>query len=119
MLWPENGVKHPTSPCVLVRLAAVIERGVVIATGRFPHIGEIRIQGLHAGIGTLDEAGKDPVLRYYHLFDATPSEFHPRAGDVTRARHDLEAARRKTHSPFDLEIIDRRLSMDKENDVFS
>jgi hypothetical protein len=33
-----------------------------------------------------------------------------RAGDPARARQHLEAARRKTHSAFERELIDRRLS---------
>ncbi len=70
-----------------------------------------QIEGPHAGIRALEETGQDPTLRHYHLFDATLGEFYRRAGDVARARHHLEAARQKTHSPFDLEIIDRHLSM--------
>ncbi|MGH7453053.1 MAG: RNA polymerase sigma factor, partial [bacterium] len=69
-----------------------------------------QIEGPHAGIRALDEAGQDPALRHYHLFDATLGEFYCRAGDLTRARQHFEAARRKTSAPCDRELIDRRLS---------
>lgn len=69
-----------------------------------------QIAGPHAGIRALDEAGQDPALRHYHLFDATLGEFYRRAGDLTRARQHFEAARQKTSSPCDRELIDRRLS---------
>ena len=69
-----------------------------------------RIEGPRAGIRALEEAGRDPALRHYHLFDATLGEFCRRAGDLTRARQHLEAARQNTTSPFDREIIDRRLA---------
>ncbi len=79
----------------------LLNRAIVVA----------QIDGPQAGIDALDEAGRNPALRQYHLFDATLGEFHRRAGEVARARQYLETARQKTHSPFDLEIIDRRLSM--------
>lgn len=69
-----------------------------------------QIEGPHAGIRALDEAGQDPALRHYHLFDATLGELYRRAGDLTRARQHFEAARQKTSSPCDRELIDRRLS---------
>jgi RNA polymerase sigma-70 factor (ECF subfamily) len=78
----------------------LLNRAIVVA----------QIEGPHAGIRALDEAGQDPALRHYHLFDATLGEFYRRAGDLARARHHLEAARRMTNSPFDRELIDRRLS---------
>ena len=78
----------------------LLNRAIVVA----------QIEGPHAGIRALDEAGRDPALRRYHLFDATLGEFYRRAGDPARARQHLEAARRKTNSTFDREIIDRRLS---------
>ncbi len=68
------------------------------------------IEGPQAGIRALDEAGQDASLRHYHLFDATLGEFYLRAGEPLRARAHLEAARRKTNSPFDRELIDRRLA---------
>jgi RNA polymerase sigma-70 factor (ECF subfamily) len=68
-----------------------------------------QIDGPGAGIRALEEAGQDPALRHYHLFDAALGELYRRAGDVARARRHLEAARQKTTSPFDREVIDRRL----------
>jgi RNA polymerase sigma factor (sigma-70 family) len=70
-----------------------------------------QIHGPQAGIGALDEAGQNPALRHYHLFDATLGELYRRAGDLARARQYLEAARQKTSSPFDREVIDRRLAL--------
>jgi RNA polymerase sigma-70 factor (ECF subfamily) len=78
----------------------LLNRAIVVA----------QIDGPRAGIRALDEAGQDPALRHYHLFDATLGEFYRRAGDLGRARRHLEAARQKTNSPFDRELIDRRLS---------
>jgi RNA polymerase sigma-70 factor (ECF subfamily) len=78
----------------------LLNRAIVVA----------EIEGPHAGIRALDEAGADPALRHYHLLDATLGEFYRRAGDLPRARQHLEEARRKTNSPFDHEIIDRRLA---------
>jgi RNA polymerase sigma-70 factor (ECF subfamily) len=79
----------------------LLNRAIVVA----------HIDGPHAGIGALDEAGQDPALRHYHLFDATLGELYRRAGDLGLARRHLEAAREKTNSPFDREVIDRRLAM--------
>jgi predicted RNA polymerase sigma factor len=79
----------------------LLNRAIVVA----------QIDGPQAGIRALDEAGRDPALRHYHLFDATLGEFYRRAGDLARARQYLEAARQKTTSPFDRELIDRRLLM--------
>jgi hypothetical protein len=64
-----------------------------------------------AGIRALDEAGQDAALRHYHLFDATLGEFYRRAGNLERARQHFEAARQKTNSPFDRELIEGRLAM--------
>ena len=69
-----------------------------------------QIDGPQAGIRALDEADRDPALRHYHLFDATLGELYRSAGDVARARQHFEAARQKTTSPFDRELIDRRLA---------
>jgi RNA polymerase sigma-70 factor (ECF subfamily) len=79
----------------------LLNRAIVVA----------QIEGPQAGIRALEEAGQDPALRHYHLFDATLGEFYRRAGDPTRARQHLEAARQKTNSPCDRELLDRRLSM--------
>jgi RNA polymerase sigma-70 factor (ECF subfamily) len=78
----------------------LLNRAIVVA----------QIDGPHAGIRALDEAGQDPALRHYHLFDATLGELYRRAGDLPRARRHLEAARQKTNSPFDRQLIDRRLA---------
>jgi RNA polymerase sigma-70 factor (ECF subfamily) len=78
----------------------LLNRAIVVA----------QIDGPQAGIRALDEAGRDPALRHYHLFDATLGEFYRCAGDLARARKHLEKARRKTTSPFDREILDRRLA---------
>jgi RNA polymerase sigma-70 factor (ECF subfamily) len=79
----------------------LINRAIVVA----------QIDGPQAGIHALAAAGQDPALRHYHLFDATLGEFYRRAGDTARARQHFEAARQKTHSSFDHEILDRRLAM--------
>jgi RNA polymerase sigma-70 factor (ECF subfamily) len=79
----------------------LLNRAIVIA----------EIDGPHAAIRALDEAGKDPALRNYHWFDATLGELHRRAGDLPQARQHLAAARHKTSSPFERELIDRRLAM--------
>jgi RNA polymerase sigma-70 factor (ECF subfamily) len=79
----------------------LLNRAIVVA----------QIEGPQAGIRALDDAGQDAALRHYHLFDATLGEFYRRAGDLIRARKHLEAARQRTKSPFDHELIDRRLAM--------
>jgi predicted RNA polymerase sigma factor len=78
----------------------LLNRAIVVA----------QIEGPQAGIRALDEAGQDPALRHYHLFDATLGELYRRAGDVARARRHFETAWRKTTSPFDRELLDRRLA---------
>jgi RNA polymerase sigma factor (sigma-70 family) len=78
----------------------LLNRAIVVA----------QVEGPHAGIRALDEAGRDPALRHYHLLDATLGELYRRAGDLARARQHLESARQKTNSPFDHELIDRRLA---------
>jgi RNA polymerase sigma-70 factor (ECF subfamily) len=78
----------------------LLNRAIVVA----------QIEGPRAGIRALDEASQDAALRHYHLFDATLGEFYRRAGDLPRAREHLEAARQKTTSPFEQQLIDRRLA---------
>jgi RNA polymerase sigma factor (sigma-70 family) len=77
----------------------LLNRAIVVA----------QIDGPRAGIRALDEAGDDPALRRYHWYDATLGDFHRRAGDLVLARQHLEAARQKTNSPFERELINRRL----------
>jgi RNA polymerase sigma-70 factor (ECF subfamily) len=69
-----------------------------------------QIDGPQAGIRVLNEAGQDSALRHYHLFDAVLGELHHSAGDLAAARQHFEAARRKTNSPFDWEVLDRKLA---------
>jgi RNA polymerase sigma-70 factor (ECF subfamily) len=78
----------------------LLNRAIVVA----------EIEGPRAGLRALHEADLDTVLGQYHLFDATLGELHRRAGDLDRARQYLEAARRKTDSPHDREVIERRLA---------
>jgi len=79
----------------------VLNRAIVVA----------QIDGPQAGIRALAEAGDDPALRHYHLFDATLGELYRRAGDMVRARQHFLDAREKTRSPFEREVIDKRLAM--------
>src|SRR5262249_14148093 len=83
----------------------LLNRAIVVA----------QLEGPRAGIRVLEEAGQDPALRHYHLFDATLGDFYRRAGDLARAQQHLEAAWEKTASPFDREIIDRRLAQCAES----
>src|SRR5262249_8598752 len=76
-----------------------------------------QIDGPRAGIRALEAAGQDAALRHYHLFDATLGELYRRAGEPARARQHLEAARQKTTSPFDRELIDRRLGQCAEGNA--
>jgi len=78
----------------------LLNRAIVVA----------QIDGPRAGIRALDEAGQGDALGHYHLFDATLGELYRRAGDLAAARQHLEAAKRKTRSLSDHEIIDRRLA---------
>jgi RNA polymerase sigma-70 factor (ECF subfamily) len=68
-----------------------------------------QIEGPEAGIRALEGAEEDPALRHYHLLDATLGELERRAGNLFAARRHFRAARQKTDSPFDHEVIDRRL----------
>lgn len=68
------------------------------------------IDGPHAGIRALEEAGSDSVMQHYHLYHSTLGEFYRRAGDCIRAQHHFEVARQKTTCRFDRELIDRRLA---------
>lgn len=77
----------------------LLNRAIVVA----------KIEGPLAAIRLLEDEGRDPALRHYHLYDATLGELHRSAGALGLARQHFEAARRKTTSPFDRELIDRRL----------
>jgi RNA polymerase sigma factor (sigma-70 family) len=85
-----------------------IQRSPVYLLNRAIVIAEIG--GPHAGLRALNEVGQDPMLRHYHFFDATLGELHRRSGNLARARWHLEAARLKTNSRFDREIIARHLA---------
>jgi RNA polymerase sigma factor (sigma-70 family) len=78
----------------------LLNRAIVVA----------HVDGPQAGLRVLDEAGRDPALRRYHLFEAVLGELYRRAGDADRARQHFAAARRKTTSSFERELIDRRLA---------
>jgi RNA polymerase sigma factor (sigma-70 family) len=78
----------------------LLNRAIVVA----------QIEGPQAAIRALDEAGQDAALRRYHLFDATLGELYRCAGDMARARQHFAAAWQKTTSPFDRELLDRRLA---------
>src|SRR5262249_54434875 len=86
-----------------------IQRSPVYLLNRAIVVAEL--EGPQAGIRALDDADRDPLLESYHLFHATLGEFYRRAGDLARAKKHLETARDKTKSPFDRELIDRRLAM--------
>jgi RNA polymerase sigma-70 factor (ECF subfamily) len=84
----------------------LLNRAIVIA----------QIDGPQAGIRALEEATREPAFAHYHFFDATLGELHRRAGDLKRARQYFEAARTKTDSPFEREIIERRLAQCETGD---
>jgi RNA polymerase sigma factor (sigma-70 family) len=86
-----------------------IQRSPIYLLNRAIVVAEM--EGPQAGIRALDDLRGDAALRHYHLFHATLGEFYRRAGDLGRARKHLETARHKTKSPFDRELIDRRLAM--------
>ena len=75
----------------------LLNRAIVVA----------QIDGPHAGIRALDEAGGTQALRHYHLFDATLGELYRRAGDLAQAREhfrgrpakDAFPVRSRTHRP--------------------
>jgi RNA polymerase sigma factor (sigma-70 family) len=68
------------------------------------------IEGPLAGIRALQSAKNLDQMRHYHLLDATLGELFRRAGEFDLARHHLESAKRKTQSPSDHELIDRRIA---------
>jgi RNA polymerase sigma-70 factor (ECF subfamily) len=78
----------------------VLNRAIVVA----------EIEGPRAGLHALREAGQAAALGHYHLYEATLGELYRRAGELSEARRYLEAAKEKTNSPHDREIIERRLA---------
>jgi RNA polymerase sigma-70 factor (ECF subfamily) len=78
----------------------VLNRAIVVA----------EIEGPKAGIRALEAMSTNPAISHYHLFDATLGELYRRSGELEMARRYLETARKKTRSPHDRAIIDRRLS---------
>jgi RNA polymerase sigma factor (sigma-70 family) len=85
----------------------LLNRAIVVA----------QIEGPQAGIRELSEMGAAAALNRYHLFDATLGELYRRTGELAKARKHLEAARQKTNSQFDREIIDRQLAKCSEVSV--
>ena len=79
----------------------LLNRAIVVA----------QLDGPLAGIRALGEVRGDPSLRHYHLVDATLGELYRRAGDMESARRHFEAAKQKTSSSSDRELINRRLAM--------
>jgi RNA polymerase sigma-70 factor (ECF subfamily) len=77
-----------------------LNRAIVIA----------EIEGPQAGIQAIRAAGHLDEISQYHLLDATVGELYRRAGDFAEARRHLEAARQKTNSPSDHELIARRIA---------
>ncbi len=78
----------------------LLNRAIVIA----------QINGPEAGILAIQETDFALSLSHYHLLDVTLGELYLRAGKYEQARNHLEAARQKTESQFDKELIDRRLA---------
>jgi RNA polymerase sigma-70 factor (ECF subfamily) len=87
-------VKLQPSPIYL------LNRAIVVA----------EIEGPQAGIRAVQEAGRHEALRHYHWYDATLGELHRRAGELALARQQFEAAKLKTASARDQELLDRRLA---------
>jgi RNA polymerase sigma factor (sigma-70 family) len=78
----------------------LLNRAIVVA----------EIDGPRAGLAALREAGEDTALGRYHLYDAALGEMYRRVGALDEARRHLQAAREKTKSPHDREIIEKRLA---------
>jgi RNA polymerase sigma-70 factor (ECF subfamily) len=79
----------------------LLNRAIVVA----------EIEGPRAGIEALQSAAEDESMSRYHLLDATLGELYRRAGDLPQARRHFEAAKQKTASPSDHDLINRRLAM--------
>jgi RNA polymerase sigma-70 factor (ECF subfamily) len=74
-------------------------------------VAAAELDGPLEGIRAIEAIADDRSLRHYHLLDATLGELYRRAGDWERARAHLAAARAKTPSEFDRELIDRKLAL--------
>jgi RNA polymerase sigma-70 factor (ECF subfamily) len=66
------------------------------------------LHGPDAGIAALANIEE---IRHYHLLDATYGEFHRRAGQLKEAMKYFNSAREKTKSPFEKELLDRKLAL--------
>jgi RNA polymerase sigma factor (sigma-70 family) len=78
----------------------VLNRAIVVA----------QIEGPEPAFAPWTKPALTRHFGHYHLVDATLGEFHRRAGNLVRARQHLEAAQQNTTSPFDRELIGRRLA---------
>lgn len=85
-----------------------LEPSPVYALNRAVAIAEI--DGPNAGLAALNGIKELNQLRNYHLLDATLGELHRRAGRFHVACEHFRAARGKTPSPFERELLDRKLA---------
>jgi RNA polymerase sigma factor (sigma-70 family) len=85
-----------------------IDPSPVVALNRAVVVAEL--EGPLEGIRAVEAIAGDRALRHYHLLDATLGELHRRAGEFERARTYFTAARAKTTSDFERELLDRRLA---------
>ncbi len=69
------------------------------------------LEGPRAALAALEEAGSDPLLREYHLYDSARGELYRRAGDLDRARGCFESAYARARSRFDRALIERRIGL--------
>lgn len=86
----------------------LIHRSPIYLLNRAIIVAEI--DGPHAGIRALEETRHDPAMNRYHLYDAALGEFHRRAGNLLQAKEYFNAAKEKTDSPFDQQVLERRLA---------
>lgn len=89
---------------VLVRLYPSpiheLNRAIVVA----------HLEGPAAGIDLIESLTGDPSLRHYPLRDACLGELYRRTGDAARAVEHLERARESTTSPFERELLGRKIA---------
>jgi RNA polymerase sigma-70 factor (ECF subfamily) len=74
-------------------------------------IAVAQVDGPEAGIQALGQAGEEPALRHYHLYDATLGELYRRAGDFAKARSYFQSSLQKANTFHDREVIERRLAL--------